>query len=217
MVFMRLAKCFVFFFKMLHAVFQLTYGIWRISKLSRPIVSIFGSSKMEQDIEYARQAHQIGRWFIEVDISVLTGGGPGIMEAANCGAFPSGSKGEVKSMGIGVRGLEQRQNPCVEEYFELRYFWARKWLLTNYSDGFIVFPGGFGTMEELTEVLTLIQTGKLKKVPIVLIGKKFWAPFMRWVVDEALANKLIKPEHIEFFSITDDPYQAFCLVRDKCI
>lgn len=212
----RIATCFVFFFKMMRVVFQLVYGIWRISALSRPIISIFGSAQMEQHIVYAIQAHQIGRWLIEKDISVLTGGGPGIMEAANCGAFPSGDDKGVKSMGIGVRGLEQRRNVCLEEYFEMDYFWARKLLLTNYSKGFIVFPGGFGTMDELSEVLTLIQTGMLQKVPIVLVGKEFWAPFMTWVTEEALKNKFVTAEHVQLFHVTDDPHQAFCFVIGEC-
>jgi len=215
MIFKRLADSFVFMFKMIRVIFQLTYGVWRISKLSRPRVSIFGSSQIKQNIYSARQAHQIGRWLIEADVSVLTGGGPGIMEAANCGAFPSGAKKGVKSIGIGVQGLEQQKNPCTEEYFEVTYFWARKWLLTNYSDGFIVFPGGFGTIDELFDVLTLIQTGKIKKVPIVLIDREFWKPFMAWVTGKALEHGMIEAEHVKLFSVTDDPYEAFCFVLGK--
>lgn len=216
MIYKRFIECFVFVFKMINAVMQMTYGLWRISKLSKPIVSIFGSSRIKQNIKSAHQAHQIGRLLIDANISVLTGGGPGIMEAANCGAFPAGIHKEVKSIGIGVKGLAQRQNPCTEEYFEMPYFWARKWLLTNYADGFIVFPGGFGTLDELFEILTLIQTGRLKKVPIVLVDTLFWAPFMEWLKHEALGHGLVEAEHIALFRVTDDPYQAFCFVRDMC-
>jgi uncharacterized protein (TIGR00730 family) len=121
----------------------------------------------------------------------------------------------VKSIGIGVRGLEPK-NPCVEEYFELDYFFARKWLLTQYSSGFIVFPGGFGTLDELAEVLTLLQTKHMKKVPIVLIGTDYWRPFMQWVTDQAVPRGLVLPEHVELFSVTDDIYKAFCFVRGEC-
>jgi uncharacterized protein (TIGR00730 family) len=105
---------------------------------------------------------------------------------------------------------------CVEEYFELDYFFARKWILTQYSSGFIVFPGGFGTLDELSEVLTLIQTKQMKKVPIVLVGKEYWRPFMEWITDEALKHKAIEPEHVKLFSITDDMQTAFCFVRGQC-
>jgi hypothetical protein len=199
-----------------HVFLQIIYGVWRVSKLPHPIVSIFGSAKVSQGDKYAQEANLIASLFVEQGISVLTGGGPGIMEAANCGAIRPKRKGEVKSIGIGVTTLNEPKNMCVEEYFELDYFFARKWLLTQYSSGFIVFPGGFGTMDELSEVLTLIQTKQMKKVPIVLVGKDFWRPFMQWVTEEAFPHGLIKAEHLKLFSVTDDPYAAFCFVRGQC-
>ena len=116
----------------------------------------------------------------------------------------------VKDLGENIRNL------YVKEYFMLDYFFARKWLLTRYSVVFIVFPGGFGTLDELSEVLTLILTSKMKRVPIVLIGEEYWRPFMQWVTQEALKHGTVKEEHIKLFTVTDDLYQAFCLVRDKC-
>jgi uncharacterized protein (TIGR00730 family) len=212
----RLSLCFVLGWKFLRVFLQIIYGAWRISKLSHPIVSIFGSAKMPQKDKYAQEANQIAAWLVEQEMSVLTGGGPGIMEAANCGAIRSLHKHEVHSIGIGVRGLNEPKNLCVEEYFELDYFFARKWLLTQYSVGFIVFPGGFGTLDELSEVLTLIQTRQMKKVPIVLFGKDYWRPFLQWVREEALPHGLIKEEHVTLFSITDDPYKAVCFIRGEC-
>ncbi len=212
----RFMMCGSLAFKFFHVFAQLIYGVWRISKLSHPIVSIFGSAKMLQKDTYAHEANQIASWLVEKEISVLTGGGPGIMEAANCGAIASRHKKEVHSIGIGVRGLNEPKNMCVEEYFELDYFFARKWLLIQYSMAFIVFPGGFGTVDELSEVLTLIQTRQMKKVPIVLIGKDYWRPFMQWVTDEAYPRGLIKAEHLKLFSVTDDPYKAFCFVKGEC-
>lgn len=203
--------------KLLRVFLQLIYGVWRVSKLSQPIVSIFGSAKVAQTDKYAQEANQIADWLGKEGIAVLTGGGPGIMEAANCGAIKSGKKGKVNSIGIGVRGLNEPQNVCVEEYFELDYFFARKWLLTQYSTAFIVFPGGFGTLDELAEVLTLVQTKQMKKVPIVLVGKDYWRPFMQWVTDEAVPRGLVKPEQVNLFSVTDDVYNAFCFVKGECI
>lgn len=204
------------FFHMTRVVFQLLYGFWRISKLEQPIVSIFGSARLAQDEIYFKQAHELAQRFIINDISVLAGGGPGIMEAVTCGAVVHDGTKKGRSIGIGVRGLDEKRSLCVQEYFELDYFFARKWLLTQYSSAFIVFPGGFGTLDEVSEVLTLIQTKKMGRVPVILIGEEFWAPFMQWIKQEALAHKVINEEDIALFSVTDNMEQAFCVVRDRC-
>ncbi len=155
--------------------------------------------------------------FVAKDISVLTGGGGGIMEAANCGVFYSETGGKGRTMGIGVRDLvEEGPNHCVHEYFELEYFFARKWLLTHYSIAFVIFPGGFGTIDELSEVLTLIQTNKLKRVPIVLIGKEFWDPFMNWVINEALKHGTVSQKDVDLLIVTDDLDQAFSIIANAC-
>lgn len=216
MLFKRIRMSCALSWKFLRVFYQIIYGAWRVSKLQQPIISIFGSSKLPQADQYSYQANQIATWLGEQGISVITGGGPGIMEAANCGVFRTKRKKKVKSIGIGVRGLNEPSNLCVDEYFELDYFFARKWLLTEYSRGFVIFPGGFGTLDELSDILVLIQTKQMKKVPIVLVGKEYWKPFMDWINDEMLAHGLIKQEHLKLFSITDDPHQAFCFVRGEC-
>lgn len=194
---------------------QLLYGVWKISKLPAPIVTIFGSARVAQTTPYAKQANELARMFTHAKISVLTGGGPGIMEAANCGVIrDDGSK--VRSIGVGVRGIDEKQNPCVNEYFELNYFFARKWLLTRFSSAFVVFPGGFGTLDELTEILTLIQTKKAPRAPIVLVGTEYWQPFITWIRNETLAHDLVPSEEFTFFSVTDDLTTAFDLVRNHC-
>ena len=215
MLLKRIYDSFSLSWKFLKVFFHIIYGAWRISKLQPPVISIFGSSKLPQADLYAHEANKIATQLTEAGISVLTGGGPGIMEAANCGVIHSKNR-KVKSIGIGVRGLNEPSNMCVEEYFELDYFFARKWLLTRYSTGFIVFPGGFGTLDELSEVLTLIETNQLKKVPMVLIGKEYWQPFMDWIHNEMFGHNLIQKEHLALFSITDDIDQAFCFILGKC-
>lgn len=203
------------FFKLLHVNFQMLRGSYRIFALPGPIVTIFGGSRFGQDIVYAKKAHDLAHRFAEGGISVLTGGGSGIMQAASCGArIHQCEKG--KTLGIGVTTLHEPKNECLSDYFQVDYFYARKWLLTQYSSAFVVFPGGFGTIDELGEVLTLIQTGTLKRTPIVLIGREYWQPFMNWVTNEALPHKLIAPEDLGLFTITDDLTEAFCLVEDKC-
>lgn len=162
---------------------------------------------------YAKKAQELGQRFIDADISILTGGGPGIMEAASCHISYTG---KAKSIGIGVKDLEERPNVCATEYFELEYFFARKWLLTEFSSAFVIFPGGFGTLDEMAGVLTLIQTKKLKRVPVVLIGKEYWKPFMQWIQQEAIAHGAIRVDELEFFYVTDDLDAAFCYVQGKC-
>jgi uncharacterized protein (TIGR00730 family) len=214
-VFSRLARFSVLFLQLFHTLVQMMYGAWRITSLAKPIVSIFGGSRFVQDAPYAKKAHQLGRMFVSHGISVLTGAGPGIMEAASCGAFEKGPGG-AKSIGIGVTSLGDNPNQCVNEYFELDYFFSRKWLLTHYSRGYVFFPGGFGTIDELGEVLTLMQTKQLSVVPIVLIGTEFWKDFVDWMYDELIAHDLIAKEHLTLFKVTDDLEEAFCWIIGKC-
>ncbi|MDP3889180.1 MAG: TIGR00730 family Rossman fold protein [bacterium] len=210
----RLHLCFSVFFKLLHVFTQMIYGLWKVSKLPSPIVSIFGGAQLAAETNYFEQAHELAARLANSNVSVLTGGGPGVMEAASCGAIMIKNKG--KTMGIGVKNLGEGKNPCVQEYFELNYFFARKWLLTRYSVGFVVFPGGFGTLDELSEVLTLIKNEKMGRVPIILIGREYWHYFMMWLEQEALEHKLIKMKDLELFTITDDLDQAFYIIRDEC-
>ena len=211
----RIGICLSTSWRLFKVFWQTTYGVFRISKLQEPIVSIFGGARVTGEDFYFKKAHELGRRLTELDISVLTGGGPGIMEAASCGvaALP---KGKARIMGIGVTDLGEEPNKCAQEFFALDYFFARKWLLTHFSSAFVVFPGGFGTLDELAEVLTLIQTKKLKRVPIVLFGMEYWQPFMQWLKDEALKHGTVSEDDLKLFTLTDDLEQVFCLIRDEC-
>ncbi len=177
-------------------------------------MSIFGGARLAQDDTYAKQAHIMAQKLVHSDISVMTGGGPGVMEAASCGALAFGKKNV--SIGIGVVELNEGRNPCVQEYYEVADFATRKWLLTHYAIGFVYFPGGFGTLDELAEVLTLVKTKKLPQVPIILIGTQYWKPFMAWLNREALAHKLLTEEHIQLFSIVDNIDEAVCILKHRC-
>jgi uncharacterized protein (TIGR00730 family) len=190
-------------FSLLRTARQLLYGTWRISNLNPPFVSIFGGSRFDQNDYYARKAHELAQRLVNANVSVLTGGGPGLMQAANCGAIYE-NRGTGKSIGIGVRDLAEPRNICVQEYMFIDEFWARKWLLTRNSSAFVVFPGGFGTLDELSEVLTLMQTKKLPKVPILLVGEEYWKPFVKWCVDEISYHGLIQQEEIRLFVVTDN-------------
>jgi uncharacterized protein (TIGR00730 family) len=201
------------FFKLVHSSFQQVAGVWRISKLKKPVVTIFGGARLPETAHYFKQAQELAQRFARHDISVLTGGGPGVMQAASCGVEHSHG-GTGKTMGIGVKNLEG-PNVCVHEYFEVNYFFARKWLLTYYSQAFIIFPGGYGTLDELSEVLTLIHTKQLKYVPIVLIGVEYWDYFMRWIETEALEHGLIERKDLVLFTLTDDLDVAYRTVVEN--
>ncbi|HEV2917358.1 MAG TPA: TIGR00730 family Rossman fold protein [Candidatus Babeliales bacterium] len=211
----RLRQGFGTFFSLLKVMTQLLYGIWYISRLPRPIITIFGGSRIKSDDYYAFQAMQLSQRFIDHNVSVLTGGGPGIMEAASCGALYS-KKGKGKSVGIGVHNIHEHPNKCSSAYFELDQFFARKWLLIRYSFGFIVFPGGFGTLDELFEVLTLMQTSVVGFVPIVLVGKEYWQPFVDWVENESIKHGLIRKKELEWIVITDDLDIIFDTIHRHC-
>ena len=214
-MFNRFIGCVRLFFKLTHVTWQIIYGAWRVFSLPTPIVTIFGGSRLPKTDIYFIQAMQLAKRFADADISVLTGGGPGIMEAASCGVEQE-PFGLGRTMGIGVKDLNEGRNMCVQEYFELDYFFARKWLLTHYSDAFIFFPGGYGTLDELFEVLTLMQTTRDKRVPIVLVGVVYWGPIMKWISDEAIPHGLIPQLDVQLFTLTDDIEHAFCVVRDEC-
>jgi uncharacterized protein (TIGR00730 family) len=203
------------FLSLLKGMSQLLYGMWHVSGLPRPIITIFGGSRLKQDDYYAAQATALAQRCVDHNISVLTGGGPGIMEAASCGAVYS-KTGTGKTIGIGVKNLKEEHNMCVHDYIQVDQFFARKWLLTRYSSGFIVFPGGFGTLDELTELLTLMQTGFLERVPVVLVGKEYWTPFLTWLTNEGIRHGTIEMHELQLFSLSDNLDEIFTIIHTHC-
>ncbi len=209
----------VLFSSLFKTTFQLIYGVWKVSRLPEPIVTVFGGARLKQDDFYAQQAHELSHRLARANISVITGGGPGIMEAANCGISHEQAKAiRARTLGITVKGLGKKEqvNECAKEYIVMDYFFPRKWLMINFSVAFVVFPGGFGTMDELAEVATLMQTEQLPGVPLVLIGTEYWQPFMNWLTDSALKNGLISEKDLNLIRVTDDLDEAFCLLQERC-
>ena len=187
--------------------FKMIEGVWKVSQLKAPVVTIFGGSKLAQDHPYAHHARAFGQLLAEYGMSVITGGGPAIMEAANCGAFEKYDG--VRSVGITVRGLApEHLHTCADTMVQVNHLFARKWLLTRYASAFVVFPGGFGTLDELFEILTLMQVNKLAHLPVILFGKAYWKPLMEWV---ALAVKegLVLQRDADLIFVTDDNQEAF--------
>ncbi len=138
------------------------------------------------------------------------------MEAANCGA--QSAKSSAANLGITVRGLnrEDLKNTCSKDIIVMEFFFARKWLLINYSTAFVVFPGGFGTMDEFSQVITLIQTRKIKRVPVILFGVDYWKHIMLWLKESALPNNLISQADLDLVTVSDDVEKVFTVLNEEC-
>lgn len=180
------------------------------------MVTIFGGARFLMDDFYSKEAYRLGNRFAQSGISVLTGGGAGIMEAASSGfGVPEPGKNNA-IIGISVVGLDEEGRRYLGERIRLQYFFARKYLLTNYSRAFVVFPGGFGTLNELSEVLMLIQTHTLRRVPVILIGTEYWKQFMDWLSQEIVSHGAITSQDLLLFCVTDDLDFAFEQVCKTC-
>ncbi len=170
-----------------------------------PAVTIFGSARLQPEDSFYQTAETIAYLLAKEGYSVITGGGPGIMEAANKGAAEGGGP----SVGVNIKlPHEQEPNPYAQMSLEFRYFFVRKVMLVKYSVGFVCMPGGFGTMDELFEAVTLIQTRKMTPVPVVMVGTAYWKGLVKWMEEEMLRRELISPEDLSLFAVLDDPYQV---------
>ncbi len=175
-----------------------------------PAVSIFGSARTPPEHPLYKSAEEMARKFVQRRLAVITGGGPGIMEAGNKGAFEAGGV----SIGLNIQlPHEQKPNPYQTIPIDFRYFYARKVMFTKYCNGIVGFPGGFGTMDETFEILTLIQTRKIDPIPVVLFGKSFWAGLLEWMKTE-LDGLYISPEDTSIFRVTDDVDEAVKWITD---
>jgi len=174
-------------------------------------VSIFGSARTGPDDPQYQAAQEVARLLGEAGFSIITGAGPGIMEAANKGARDAGAP----SVGCNIElPFEQGANPYVDTLVNFRYFMVRKTMFIKYSSAFIIFPGGFGTFDELFEALTLIQTGKIYQFPVVLFGRHYWAGLLRWLQTRVLGEGKISPGDMDLMLLTDDPAEAAQAVID---
>jgi hypothetical protein len=186
-------------------------GFDAVDKIDRPAVTIFGSARIREDDPTYSSARELARRFAERGWAVVTGGGPGVMEAANRGAKEGGGL----SVGFNIElPNEQRSNPYVDLGLTFRHFYARKTMFVKAAEGFVVFPGGFGTADELFEALTLIQTGKVLHFPVVLIGSDYWEELLTWIRGELLADAMISQNDLDLLYVTDDLDEAIALVED---
>jgi len=186
---------------------ELVEGFEKLARIG-PCVSIFGSARTHYNDKYYKMAEEIAYQLVRNGYGVITGGGPGIMEAANKGA----RRGNGKSVGINIDlPFEQRPNAYIDsdKLITFDHFFVRKLMFVKYAQGFIVLPGGFGTFDELFEAFTLIQTRKIGKFPIILVGTKYWTGLVNWIKDEMLAEEHnISPDDLEIFTLVDSPEAA---------
>jgi len=199
--------------RMFHIMAEFVEGFEALGKY-HPSVSIFGSTRVKPEDEVYQKAEQIGRLLAENGFGVITGGGPGVMEAANKGAFSVGGN----SIGLNIElPLEQKPNPYANITLHFRYFFVRKVMFVKYAVAYIILPGGFGTMDELFESVTLIQTHKIKPFPVILVGSEYWKGLLDWIKEVLLKEGKISPPDLEILQLIDDPMEIVKSIKKTVI
>ncbi len=180
-------------------------GFDAVAQIPDPTVSMFGSARVREGHRAYDRARETARLFAEAGWSVVTGGGPGVMEAANRGAKEGGSI----SVGFNIDlPFEQYANPYLDISLTFEHFYARKVMFVKAAEAFVIFPGGFGTLDEMFESLTLIQTGKIVDFPVVLFDSAYWGDLLRWIREKALAEGMVSADDLDLIFLTDDPAEA---------
>jgi uncharacterized protein (TIGR00730 family) len=186
-------------------------GFKAVERIDRPAVSLFGSARVNEGHPAYEAAREVGRRFAEAGFAVVTGGGPGVMEAANRGAKEGGGL----SVGFNIElAHEQHENPYLDIELTFHHFYARKTMFVKAAEGFVILPGGFGTLDELFEALTLIQTGKVLHFPVVLVDRDYWQGMLGWLREHPLAGGMISTDDFELLYVTDSPEEAVARVVD---
>lgn len=179
----------------------------------RKEVTFFGSARFTEDNKWYKEAQKLGRMLAEHGFTMITGGGPGIMEAGNRGAYEGGGE----SVGLDIElPMEQRRNAYVKRGVGFHYFFTRKVMMSASAQAYLFFPGGFGTLDEFFEIVTLLQTEKMESVPVVCVGKDYWGPLTDWMRTTLVSQlRTISPEDMELFTIVDTAEEAFALIKDS--
>jgi uncharacterized protein (TIGR00730 family) len=186
-------------------------GFAAVERIGRPAVSVFGSARVQADHPAYAAGREVGRRLAEAGFAVVTGGGPGVMEAANRGALEGGGL----SVGFNIElPHEQHSNPYLDINVTFNHFYARKTMFVKAAEGFVILPGGFGTLDELFEALTLIQTGKVRHFPVVLFDAGYWRPLLDWVRGRLLADGMVSTEDLDLLEVTDSPVEAVATILE---
>ena len=184
---------------------ELRAGFEKVAEIPRPAVALFGSARVKEGSKPYESARAVGRRFGEAGWTVVTGGGGGVMEGANRGTQEGGGV----SVGFNIElPHEQHPNPYLDITYTFNHFYARKVCFVRPSEGFVIFPGGFGTLDEMYESLTLIQTGKIRHFPVVLFDSDYWGEMIDWIHSELLADGMISHDDLDLLQLTDDPDEA---------
>jgi len=199
--------------RMFHIMAEFVEGFEALAEC-HPAVSIFGSTRVKPEDEIYQKAERIGQLLAENGFSVITGGGPGVMEAANKGASLAGGK----SIGINIElPLEQAPNPYTNINLTFHYFFVRKVMFIKYAVAYVILPGGFGTMDELFESITLIQTHKIRPFPVILVGSKYWKGLFDWIKEVVLKEGKISPADLEILQLIDEPEDIIKIIKKTVI
>lgn len=196
--------------KIFQIMAEFVEGFGRLAAI-KPSVSVFGSARTPVDHPYYRLGEDIGRLLSDAGFSVISGGGPGLMEAANKGAFA----GRSPSVGLNiVLPMEQGANKYQDISLSFRHFFSRKVMFVKYASAYVVLPGGFGTLDELAEILTLVQTGKSRQIPIILVGTKFWTGMLDWFREVLVVEGTISAGDLDLMQLVDEPKQVVEVIFD---
>ena len=196
--------------KIFQIMAEFVEGFERLAKI-KPSVSIFGSARTKPDHPYYELTIDIARALSNAGFSVVSGGGPGIMEAANRGAF----EGRSPSIGLNIQlPHEQAGHPYQDISLSFRHFFSRKVMFVKYASAYVVLPGGFGTLDELAEILTLVQTGKTRRIPIILVHKPFWEGLIKWLKETMVTEKTIDAEDLDLIKILETPQEVLDAIFD---
>lgn len=183
---------------------------FRLLHFLGPAVTVFGSARLNEGTPYYEEARKLGKLLAQDNFAVITGGGPGIMEAANRGAF------EAKGISVGCNVVlphEQKSNPYLTHTKNFYYFFVRKVMLMKYSSAYVIFPGGFGTLDELTEAITLMQTGKSVHFPVILVGREYWAGFLEWIKVMFIQAKTVDAKDLDLLTLVDSAEEAAAVIH----
>ncbi len=200
--------------RMFRIMGEFVEGFDSMSAMNLPAVTIYGSARIPEDHPWYRKTEELAAELVRAGFGVVTGGGPGIMEAANKGAYDAGGI----SVGLNIAlPHEQEPNPYVNMSVQFKYFFVRKVMFMKYSMAFICMPGGFGSLDELFESLTLIQTQRIKPFPVILVGSKFWSGLIDWIKEQFLANGTISEEDLDLINIIDDPQEVVDFIKRSVV